>query len=212
MLILLTGFIGSGKSTLLSRLKKGEEGTSENHFFDLDQELIHRRLQGHGHGYNDIASYVSSEGWENFRRLELDVFAEILNVCSTYMKDVHYNTQERNGVVALGGGTLAQKSAVEIIEKVRRQMPREDFCVIWLDVPFELCMSRVSVLDAEKKNRPLLFLDREKLKSLYEERKRCYAISDVVIDQEQIIKIENIADLRQLIVSRMGGNKSGEGG
>lgn len=132
-LIYLVGFMGTGKSsvgTLLAQQMKWP-------FVDLDTVIE----AGQGATIREI---FEQAGEAFFRQLERAALEE---VC-----------RKEPVVIALGGGTFAQKANFDLIRQTRG-------VTIWLDCPLEELWQRCSTMD----NRPL-FRDRESFSKLYEQR------------------------------------------
>ncbi|MEJ2008272.1 MAG: shikimate kinase [Acidobacteriota bacterium] len=79
-------------------------------------------------------------------------------------------SRKEPAVIALGGGTFAQKSNFDFIRQTRG-------VTIWLDCSLEELWQRCSVMD----NRPL-FRDRESFSRLYEQRLPYYRKAEFKID------------------------------
>ena len=139
---LITGFMGSGKSSLLLELKKSKE-LKKFKFLDLD-ECIELDQQ------ESINEIVSRKGIEFFRKIE-----------NTHLEALILSSDDC--IIALGGGALHLESWATIAaNKVQ---------LIWIDTPFEVCLSRVK---REGDKRPLSKLSKEELYSLYEQRCKYY--------------------------------------
>lgn len=79
-------------------------------------------------------------------------------------------SKKEPAVIALGGGTFAQKSNFDLIRQSQG-------VTIWLDCPLEELWHRCSTMD----NRPL-FRDRESFSKLYEQRLPYYLQAEFRID------------------------------
>lgn len=132
-LIFLVGFMGAGKSSVGTILAR-QMGWP---FVDLDTVIE----AGQG---ATIRQIFEQAGEPFFRQLEYAALVEI--------------SRKEPAVIALGGGTFAQKSNIELIRASRGT-------TIWLDCPIEELWQRCSMMD----NRPL-FRDLESFSRLYEQR------------------------------------------
>ncbi len=132
-LIYLVGFMGAGKSSVGAILAQHLGWP----FVDLD--TIIEAGQG-----ATIRQIFEQAGEPFFRQLEHAVLVEV--------------TRKEPAVIALGGGTFAQKSNLDLIRQRRG-------VTVWLDCPTEELWQRCSTMD----NRPL-FRDRESFSKLYEQR------------------------------------------
>lgn len=136
-LIYLLGFMGSGKSSVGALLAQ-ELGWP---FVDLDAAIE----SGQGATVREI---FEQSGEPFFRVLEQVALAEV--------------SKKEPAVIALGGGTYAQKPNLEFIRKTGG-------VTIWLDSPIEELWQRCTAMD----NRPL-FRDRESFAHLYRQRRAYY--------------------------------------
>lgn len=143
-LIYLVGFMGTGKSsvgTLLAQ-KMGWP------FVDLDTIIE----AGQGATIREI---FERAGEAFFRQIEHAALVEV--------------SKKEPAVIALGGGTFAQKPNFDLIRQGRG-------VTIWLDCSIEELWQRCSAMD----NRPL-FRDRESFSQLYEHRLPYYRQSEFKI-------------------------------
>ncbi|PSQ80834.1 MAG: shikimate kinase [Bacteroidetes bacterium QS_8_68_15] len=156
--IYLTGFMGSGKSTVgpLAAVRLGWR------FLDLD-ELIAERAG------RPIPAIFAAEGEAGFRRRE----AEALRAVSR---------EERDAVVATGGGTLVQP------ENLKRA--RASGTVVYLRAPAAVLAERLADAAAE---RPLLQSEEDgtplagaaltrRIETLLAERRPCYERAHRTVD------------------------------
>jgi len=145
--IFLVGFMGSGKTTVGQRLAACLSGR----FVDLDARIV----QAAG---RSIPELFQTEGEASFRRRE---HAALLQLCAELLQsDMVWN------IIALGGGTFTQPA--------NRDCIRQNGYSVWLDVPFDLLVTRV-VLDG---SRPLwTSVDEARLR--YEQRRADYAQADI---------------------------------
>ncbi|WP_456401362.1 shikimate kinase [Persephonella sp.] len=120
-------------------------------FVDVDEEIQNMEKM-------PVSQIFKDKGEDYFRELEkkmIDIFIK---------KDKY--------VVSTGGGLGAN---YENMKKMK-----SNGVVIWLDVPFETAVERVS----GDKNRPLLNLNFDDLKKLYIERKNVYSLADLKIETD----------------------------
>lgn len=146
-LIYLIGFMGSGKSSVGASLAK-ELGWP---FIDLDTTIE----AGQGSSIREI---FDRAGEPFFRQVEYAALAEVSKV--------------EPAVIALGGGTFAQKSNFDFIRA-------KGAVTIWLDSPLEVLWQRCATMD----NRPL-FRDRETFAQLYAQRLAYYRQASLRISTE----------------------------
>ncbi len=101
------------------------------------------------------AQLIVEEGEAAFRAVE-----------SETLRDVLQNGDAK--VIALGGGAW--------IQETNRKLVDEYSCTsVWLDVPFELCWSRIAASDED---RPL-GRTRDQAFSLYEQRRPIYQLAEI---------------------------------
>jgi shikimate kinase len=137
-LIYLVGFMGAGKSSVGAILAQ-QMGWP---FVDMDT-IIEAGQRA------TIRQIFEQAGEPFFRQIEHAVLVEV--------------TRKEPAVIALGGGTFAQKLNFDLIQQTRG-------VTIWLDCPIEELWRRCSTMD----NRPL-FRDRESFLKLYEQRLPYYS-------------------------------------
>lgn len=117
---------------------------------DLDDEITQRTGRS-------PAQLIVEEGEAAFRAVE-----------SETLRDVLQNGDAR--VVALGGGAWIQEANRRLIDEYR--------CTsVWLDVPFELCWSRI---ETSNEDRPL-GRTRDQALALYDQRRPIYQLAQVHI-------------------------------
>lgn len=148
--LLLTGFMGCGKSTTLVEIKRL---APELTCLDLDELL--------GGGQETVAQLIARVGWQEFRRLELAQFKELLN-------------RPGSLVVALGGGTLVQGQPL--------LASHSDVTLVHLALPFAECWRRIQASGSE---RPLVLQGEDQLRALYEERLPLYQQAHFSVDATQ---------------------------
>lgn len=132
-LVYLVGFMGSGKSSVGALLAK-EVGWP---FIDLDAIIE----AGQGTSIREIFEQM---GEPFFRQLEQAALAEV--------------SRKGPAVIALGGGTFAQKPNFDFIRQ-------RGGVTIWLDCPLDELWERCSLMES----RPL-FRDRMSFSQLYDQR------------------------------------------
>ena len=115
---------------------------------DLDDRITQREGRS-------PAQLIKEEGEQSFRSIESDVLRESLEAM-------------HSGVIALGGGAW--------IEGRNRDLLNQYGCKsVWLDVPFEVCWSRI---EASAEERPL-GRTREEAEARYDRRRPFYALARV---------------------------------
>jgi len=120
------------------------------------------------------AQLINEEGERAFRRIESDTLREVLQSGDA-------------GVIALGGGAW--------IEAENRELINQYSCAsVWLDVPFEVCWSRIA---SGNDVRPL-GKTRNQARALYERRRPVYQLATTHI---RIAGNEDLSDKVSLIRS-----------
>jgi shikimate kinase len=117
-----------------------------------------------------IASIIDSEGEARFREIETKALFDVLENKSAK-------------IIALGGGAWA-------IEENRRLISEKNCLTIWLDVPFEVCWERIV---SEGNTRPLA-RDKEKARTLYEQRRPIYALTEKRIEIREDTNAETLVE------------------
>lgn len=120
-------------------------------FVDLDEKITQRE------GLSP-AQLIGEDGERAFRAIESNTLREVLNT----------NTA---GVIALGGGAWIEEENRAIIEQ-------HNCTTVWLDVPFEVCWSRIRT---SAEDRPL-GRTRSQALALYERRRPIYQLANVRIE------------------------------
>lgn len=134
-------------------------------FIDLD-ELIEEKSRMK---IKDIFKYF---GEKHFRELE-----------TRFLKRL---AQEKEIVVSCGGGIVEKEENRDIL--------RENFFVIYLEIPFQVCLKRIS----GDENRPLASLETDRLLEIYRKREPLYReVSNFVLTEDH-----NIEDLIELLKAR----------
>jgi shikimate kinase len=119
------------------------------------------------------AQLIVEEGEAAFRAVESETLRDVL----------------RNGeakVIALGGGAWIQETNRELVDQ-------HGCASVWLDVPFELCWSRI---EASDEDRPL-GRTRDQAFTLYEQRRPIYELAKIHIT----IAEENFEELVSRIMA-----------
>lgn len=132
---------------------------------DLDQSITTRTGRS-------PAQLINEDGERAFRRIESDALREVLQSGDA-------------GVIALGGGAW--------IEAENRELINQYGCdSVWLDVPFEVCWSRI---ESGNDDRPL-GKTRAQAQALYERRRPVYRLATTHIqisaDEELDDKVSRI--------------------
>jgi len=150
--------MGSGKSTV-GRLLAKQLGWR---FVDLDERIETQA----GLRITEIFDRLGEPAFRGLERAEL---ARALGESAASAVPA---------VLALGGGTFAQPENVEMLRAafLRPAAPRSG-CVIWLDCPFEMLLSRCVTMD----DRPL-FQDEASFRKLYDERLPFYRQADLRVE------------------------------
>jgi shikimate kinase len=136
---------------------------------DLDERITEREGRS-------PAQLIVDEGEEAFRLIESEVLRELLET-------------DTARVIALGGGAW--------IGEANRNLINDHRCLtVWLDVPFEVCWSRIEASDDD---RPL-GKTREQAQALYDHRKPVYRLANTHV---QVTAQESFDDLIVRITSSL---------
>ena len=134
---------------------------------DLDQSITARTGR-------TPAQLINEEGERAFRRIESDALREALESGGA-------------GIIALGGGAW--------IEPENRKLINQYSCAtVWLDVPFEVCWSRI---ESGADDRPL-GKTRSEAQALYQRRRPVYQLANTHV---QLTGNEDLEDKVSLIRS-----------
>jgi shikimate kinase len=134
---------------------------------DLDQSITARTGR-------TPAQLINEEGERAFRRIESDALREALESGGA-------------GIIALGGGAW--------IEAENRELINQYSCAtVWLDVPFEVCWSRI---ESGADDRPL-GKTRSEAQALYQRRRPVYQLANTHV---QLTGNEDLEDKVSLIRS-----------
>jgi shikimate kinase len=138
-------------------------------FVDLDESITTRTGR-------TPAQLITEDGESAFRRIETNTLREVLN-------------SGEAGVIALGGGAW--------IEAANRELINEYDCTsVWLDVPFEVCWTRI---ETGAEDRPL-GRTRDQAAALYERRKPVYELAKIRVP---VLGHEDLDELISLIRPRI---------
>lgn len=122
------------------------------------------------------AQLIREDGERAFRAIESDTLREVLS-------------SGEAGVIALGGGAW--------IEATNRELINENKCTsVWLDVPFEVCWSRI---ESAGEDRPL-GQTRTQASALYERRRPVYQLATLhvpVLGHEELDEL--ISQIRSVL-------------
>ena len=122
------------------------------------------------------AQLITEDGEPAFRAIESNTLRELLKTVPV-------------GVIALGGGAW--------IEETNRKLIHQYGCVsVWLDVPFEVCWTRI---ETSEEDRPL-GKTREQALTLYERRRPIYQLAAIHI---QRMADEDLEDLISRIIEKL---------
>jgi shikimate kinase len=136
---------------------------------DLDDRVTEREGRS-------PAQLIVDEGEEPFRLIESDVLRELLETDGTC-------------VIALGGGAW--------IVDANRQIIDEYSCLsVWLDVPFEVCWSRI---ETSGEDRPL-GRTRDQANALYDLRRPIYQLAKIHVQVTGEVDLDSL--VTQLDLSR----------
>jgi len=149
--IVLVGMMGAGKTSVGRRLAHH----LDRQFLDSDHEIEAAA------GMN-IEDYFTTHGEEQFRLGEAKVVQRLLD--------------EKNIVLATGGGAFINETTRQIIEKKAVS--------VWINAEFDLLFSRVS----RKSTRPLLKTanPRQTLKDLIDQRYPTYELANVHVTTREV--------------------------
>src|SRR5215217_4570481 len=136
-------------------------------FVDLDESIAARTGR-------TSAQLITEDGEPAFRRIETDTLREVLHAAEA-------------GVIALGGGAW--------IEAANRELINQYGCSsVWLDVPFEVCWSRI---ECAGEDRPL-GRTKSEAATLYERRRPVYQLATIHVP---LLGHEDLDDLIRVIRS-----------
>ena len=122
------------------------------------------------------AQLITEDGERAFRSIESDTLRQLLKTVPA-------------GIIALGGGAW--------IEETNRELIDQYGCLsVWLDVPFEVCWSRI---ETSEDDRPL-GRTREQALMLYEHRKPIYQLA--TIHMQRMID-EDLEDFISRIIQKL---------
>jgi shikimate kinase len=138
-------------------------------FVDLDESITARTGR-------TPAQLITEDGEHAFRRIETDTLREVLHAGEA-------------GVISLGGGAW--------IGPANRKLIDEYGCAsIWLDVPFEVCWSRI---ESAGEDRPL-GRTKDQAAALYERRRPVYQLATIHVP---LLGHEELDDVISVIKPRI---------
>lgn len=160
--VALTGFMACGKSTF-GRAASEILGWQ---FVDLDGRIEE--------SYGPIPAIFSRGGEPLFREIESGILESVLK-----------ESESRNCIVALGGGTVLSDRNMEILRG-------KGTFIIWLDTSFDIILSELG-----NANRPLVQeKSEEEIRALYDARRKRYAsCADAVVKIESTNYAKAIKDI-----------------
>ena len=129
-----------------SKIARALAQSLDRPMLDLDESITARTGR-------TPAQLINDEGERAFRRIESDALREVLE--SGYA-----------GIIALGGGAWIQTENRELINQY-------GCASVWLDVPFEVCWSRI---ESGAQDRPL-GKTRSQAQELFERRRPVYQLA-----------------------------------
>jgi shikimate kinase len=167
--------MGAGKTTFLEGLK--EKRDSNEDFLDLDQVIFetHRTHQA------NLAEFITEQGFETFRALEIKELKEIIAKASQNHLDLF---------ISLGGGAVTKE-----LLKLRDEL--ESCFLVWLNTPFPTCLGRI----LGDPSRPLVAKGPKYLKELYEEREKFYQKADICLDASSQDMVWTAKTLKETLLS-----------
>lgn len=136
---------------------------------DLDERITEREGRS-------PAQLIVEEGEKVFRVIESEVLRELLE-------------NDTSRVIALGGGAWIQ-------EVNRNLINQRSYVSVWLDVPFEVCWSRI---ENSSEDRPL-GRTKEQAEALYDRRRPIYQLAHVHV---QVTAEESFDDLMSRITDQI---------
>ena len=134
-------------------------------FVDLDESITARTGR-------TPAQLITEDGEWAFRHIETDTLREVLHSGET-------------GVIALGGGAWIVPANRELIDQYHCSS-------VWLDVPFEVCWSRI---ESAGEDRPL-GRTKSEAATLYERRRPIYQLATIHVP---LLGHEDVDDIVRVI-------------
>jgi shikimate kinase len=125
---------------------------------------------------------IEQEGEEKFRETETQMLRQVL-------------TSGSERVVAMGGGAWT-------IAKNRELIAKHGAATVWLDVPFDLCWSRIGASGEKRPLAPSYGAARQR----FEDRLDIYALANFRIAITKSDTAEEIAKKTAALISRYGAN------
>lgn len=156
--VVLLGMRGSGKSTIGKLVAE----ILEMNFFDTDVK-IEKKIK------MSISDFVKENGWEAFREVETKVCEKI--------------SQEKNAVIATGGGVVLNNKNIENLQK--------NGILFFLETPMEVLTERIEVQNAN--HRPAFTKKKlkDELQEIWKNRKEKYffAANSVINGNQKMEKV-----------------------
>ena len=170
MNIVMLGYRGTGKSVISKLLSK----KLRRKLYKIDQ-MISESVE------KSIPEMVEQEGWENFRKLESEIVAEVCD-------------RAKNSIIDCGGGVVLNDSNIVNLKK-------DGVCIV-LTASLETIIKRIR----QDKNRPSLerglsFEDEQK-KILAERDSKYRAAADYICDTSQRRPIETVGEITEFLISK----------
>lgn len=170
MAFFICGFTGSGKTTLLRKLSADP---SCKRAIDLDDYILENFAEP---SERSLGDYIRRVGFDVFRDNE-----QLAIITLT-------QELEANDLVALGGGSLERAFNVERIKSYGHYL-------VWLNMDFELCLSRVR----GDGNRPLLEKSEQELREIFEKRREVFKMANIQLCVNDVDAVQSIAALKTLV-------------
>ena len=169
MNIVMLGYRGTGKSVISKLLSK----KLRMKLYKIDQ-MISESVE------KSIPEMVEQEGWENFRKLEAEIVADVCD-------------RAKNSVIDCGGGVVLNDSNIVNLKK-------DGVCIV-LTASLEIIIKRIRL----DKNRPPLekelnFEDEQK-KTLAERDGKYRAAADYICDTSKRRPLETVEEITEFLIS-----------
>jgi shikimate kinase len=140
-------------------------------FVDLDDEIT--RSYGRSPG-----QIINEDGEEAFRKIESEVLLQVL--------------QAEVRVIALGGGAWT-------ISRNRELIAEFDCFTVWLDVPFDICWSRIAAAGIHRPLAP----ERDRAARLYERRRSLYSLAELQLKADDQAHADELATKIESALERL---------
>ena len=170
MNIVMLGYRGTGKSVISKLLSK----KFRMKLYKIDQ-IISESVK------KSIPEMVEQEGWENFRKRESEIVAEVCD-------------RAKNSIIDCGGGVVLNDSNIVNLKK-------DGVCIV-LTASLETIIKRIR----QDKNRPSLerglsFEDEQK-KILAERDSKYRAAADYICDTSQHPPRDTVGEITEFLISK----------